>query len=316
MKRSIVLSLVSILLVACASPITYPVQAETTTSDGGVLEILNGTHIEPAVDVDFNLQLLATLSHSKWRVVGGFLPTGSMRLSSSGQFSGAATKFGETGSFTIELSNGTQTITRDCTFRVKDVVWVFPARVDVGNFRPGARAEYIIKVHNDDSVTTERKKVGTDNTDVPDAEGFVTVPIPLNQKVHEGLSSVLSIKSDNPKEALRATAYTDNKTIVVKGFLPLTERIIEISYIADSMFSVSYETVDVNVEKWVTISDTSFVLPPHTTKEVLVAVDMPMDAKVNAPEFNFRILTGRAVVAQGPLTFAAVNAVSWTVKMR
>lgn len=317
MKRvGLMLALISTLLMACALPypaLTLPVPEP---SSGGSLEIVSEKAISPIVDVDYTRQLIANQTNCNWRIVSGYFPTGSIRLSSSGLFSGIATKYGESGKFTLEVSKGSQVISREFTYSVGDVVWASPATVDVSNFHPGARAEYNIKVHNDDSVISEQKRVTTDSTDVPESDGMVTVNIPLNQQVHDtNVSSVIAIQSSNIGDKLRAVSYA-NHVLLVRGFQPLAERIISVKYVADAMFAVSYETTTLDVENMVSISDTSFTLGPHETKEILVAIDMPQNYKIDVKQFYFRINTGRATTKQGPLTLSTVNAVTWNVKMR
>jgi len=318
MKRlSVMLALISTLVISCASPLpalTLPVIPEPASN--GSLEIVSERVISPIVNVDYTRQLVANQQNCTWSIVSGYLPTGSVRLSSSGLFSGIATKYGESGKFTLEISNGSQVISREFTYSVGDVVWASPATVDVSNFHPGARAEYYIKVHNDDSVISEQKRVTTDNTDVPEADGTISIQIPLNQQIHDAnLSSVIAIQSSNAGEKLHAVSYA-NRALLVRGFQSLTERIINVKYVADAMFAVSYETTTIDVESMVSISDTSFTLGPHETKDILVAIDMPQNYKIDVKQFYFRINTGRATTKQGPLTLSTVNAVTWNVRMR
>lgn len=316
MKRlSVVLALISTLVISCASPYSLTLTISPEPSSGGSLDIVSEKVISPIVNVDYTRQLVANQENCTWRIVSGYFPTGSIRLSSSGLFSGIATKYGESGKFTLEVSKGSQVISREFTYSVGDVVWASPATVDVGNFHPGARAEYYIKVHNDASEISEQKKVTTDNTDVPESDGTVSVNIPLNQQIHGDIASVIAIQSSNPRDQLRAVSYA-NHALMVRGFQPLADRIISVKYVADAMFAVSYETTTIDVESMVSISDTSFTLGPHETKEILVAIDMPQTYKIDVKQFYFRINTGRATTKQGPLTLSTVNAVTWNVKMR
>lgn len=317
MKRlSVMLALVSILVMSCASPLPALTIPSPEPTSSGSLEIVSEKVISPIVNVDYTRQLVANQQGCSWRIVSGYFPTGSIRLSSSGLFSGLATKYGESGKFTLEVSKGSEVISREFTYSVGDVVWASPASVDVSNFHPGARAEYYIKVHNDASEINEQKRVTTDATDVPEADGTVSVNIPLNQQIHDNnISNVIAIQSSNSGDKLRAVSYA-NRSLVVSGFQPLTERIINVKYVADAMFAVSYETTTIDVENMVSISDTSFTLGPHETKEILVAIDMPQSFKTDVKQFYFRINTGRATTKQGPLTLATVNAVTWNVRMR
>lgn len=323
--------LVMLLMVGCATPAaTIPlVPTPTPPIDSGARLTITSEHsISPAVNVDFNKQLTASLPNAIWAIVGGELPTGTMRLSNTGQFSGVATKYGETGSFTVQVVAGSQTAKADFTFRVGDSVWANPATITVTNFHPNARAEYVIKIHNDDSIVTEQKRVITEQSDVPDADGYITVPIPINQYLHDSsVTNVLATTSSNITDRLRVVSYDNvSRTLTVRGFVPLTDRIIALTYVADSLFTVQYDTVDFDVRKFVTVSDPSPILAPHETKEILVAIEFPqgysptmVDANgktVPVKEFMFRILTGRAVATKGNVTVAAINTSTWTVHMR
>jgi len=93
-----------------------------------------------------------------------------------------------------------------------DEVWISPGKVNVGNFYPGARAEYQLTIHNGNDQPTEFSV--TFRVPGEAAEGFVTAP----------------------SEA----------------------------------------------QDWVIIADPTPVLKAKETKDVLIAVEMPKDAK--APE--------------------------------
>lgn len=310
-----------LLVVGCATPAaTIPLIPTPTPpiNSGAALAITSEHSISPAVNVDFNKQLTASLPNALWAIVGGELPTGTMRLSNTGQFSGVATKYGETGSFTVQVVAASQTAKAEFTFRVGDSVWANPATITVTNFHPNARAEYVIKIHNDDSIVTEQKRVITEQSDIPDADGFITVPIPLNQYLHASdVTSVLATTSNNASDQLRVVSYDNTtRTLTVRGFVPLADRIIALTYVADSPFAIEYETVDLDVKTLVSISDPHPILAPHETKEILIAIDMPADYAISVKQFSFRILTGRAVASKGNVTLAAVNAVTWVVHMR
>ena len=67
-----------------------------------------------------------------------------------------------------------------------DKVWISPGKVEVGKFYPGARAEYILTIHNGNDQSTEfsityRAEVGSDEEFVvapAEAEGWVTIADP------------------------------------------------------------------------------------------------------------------------------------------
>lgn len=315
--------LVSVVLVGCDSSLGV------TTSTVGMdaqLRILPPTTIEPNVVVPYNRQLVAVIGEPadetpvkcNWRLLSGNLPSG-IQFDDSGRFSGAATIFGETGTFLVQAASGAQAVVTNFSFTVKDTVWVFPGTIDVDKFYPGARAEYTIKVHNDESLMSEQKKVTTDETDVPNTEGRITADIRIKQALHDrDITNVRPIKSSNPVDRLRVLSYdSENQTLKITGFLPLAERIISISYTADTLFNVFYEKVgDLDVGSMVQIAEPQFVLSPHETKEVLIVLEMPKDYKPTEKKFEFLIGTGRTLGSKGNLDVQAVNAVRWTVRYR
>jgi hypothetical protein len=318
--------LIAVGLTGCANTST----AGTVFPDEPVpaLEILSPRSIEPIVGIEFPKKLVAGRSaqfnqpakeiECKWQIIGGTLPAG-LKLNPNGEFSGEATTLGEKGTFLVQASTSTQSVAVNFSFTVKDTAWTFPGKINVSNFYPGARAEYVIKAHNDDSIMSEQKKVITEPSDVPDAEGRITADIPLRQLLHNGdTGNVRPIKSSNPADRLQVLSYNaEIQAIKVAGFMPLSERLIIVEYASDSLFSVFYETVDWDVASLVTITEPQFLLAPNETKEVLVILEMPKNYRAAPKQFEFRVGTGRIVSAGSDrMDVAAVNAVRWLVEMR
>ncbi len=101
----------------------------------------------------------------------------------------------------------------------KDVTWISPGKVNIGNFYPGARAEYPLSIHNGNDVATSFS---------------VTY------------------------------RYPDN---VQEGYVkPLEE-----------------------AQDWVIIADSTPVLMPKETKDILIVLAMPKDAKSPASKWEFWI---------------------------
>jgi len=100
-----------------------------------------------------------------------------------------------------------------------DRVWISPAKVMIGNFYPGARAEWDLSVHNGNDAVAE----------------FAV--------------------------AYREPDYT----------------------------ATDYAAPPVGAQNWVIIADSSPVLMPYETREILIALDVPINATITADKWEFWI---------------------------
>jgi len=100
-----------------------------------------------------------------------------------------------------------------------DRTWISPAKVQIGNFYPGARAEWELSVHNGNDATAEFAVVYREPDYV--AEGYAEPPI--------------------------------------------------------------------EADSWVVIADSSPVLMPYETREILVALDIPANVVITADKWEFWI---------------------------
>jgi len=117
---------------------------------------------------------------------------------------------------TIPSSSGTTVLPNEPPI---DRTWISPGKVQVGNFYPGARAEWTLLVHNG---------------------------------------------KDTSASFLVAYRYPDH---VADGYTkPTTE-----------------------VQSWVIIADTTPVIAPKETREILIVLEMPKEATVFAPKWEFWI---------------------------
>ncbi len=123
-----------------------------------------------------------------------------------------------------------------------DVTWISPGKVIVGNFHPGARAEWPVAIHNGED--TER---------------------------------TFQIRYRNPDR-------------VEEGYIKAPEV----------------------VQDWVIVSDPTPILAPRETREVLVIVDMPIDAESPSPRWEFWISIKD--ISQGGMVQTELI-VRWLVRM-
>lgn len=177
--------------------------------------------------------------------------------------------------------------------KLMDNTWMSPAEVDIGNFYPGARAEWEMRIHNGNKFTTEKYSVTTD-------PGETTVPIKLKQRLQDGnIANVTILASDNSRDKLEAIGYKDG-ALIVQGFSPNDARIIVITYRFMAQFMVKFSvpsntkegfvSATSEAQDWVIIVDATPVLAPKETRNIMVALEIPKDAKVPFSRWEFWII--------------------------
>lgn len=318
MARFTIITVIGLVLSLCLCSCSVGSVRQDEIQDTELNILTTGT-LKYALNIPYKRCLEASLPDCEWVLVNGSLPLG-VDLEPDGSFDGVAKELGEVGHFTVRAINGDLVDEKQIDFKVIDVPWINPAKVTVDNYYCGARAEQIINVHNDYSVTQQVTKVITEESDIVDEYGYVTWPVPINQKLHNGnISNVLSVVSDNTLDNLKVQGYEDREdggAIVISGFYPLTERIIQINYISDSLYSVDYETYDADVGDWVYIDKREFILEPHETEEVLIALEIPRGVEMDREQFEFRVSIGKAVKTVRGINVANAMVCRWIVNMR
>ena len=170
----------------------------------------------------------------------------------------------------------------------KDKTWISPGKVQVGNFYPGARAEWMLTINNgNDGVTSEVKKVTTD-------PGEVKATIPVRSEFYR----FIKVTSDNAKDKI-VFVSGEGKGITFNGFEPNSDRVLTIDYIRYSQYSVKYREPDYVAEgyvpapkeakDWVIIADPTPIFLPREKKEILVAVEIPKDIQPLPKRWEFWI---------------------------
>lgn len=200
-----------------------------------------------------------------------------------------------TDSSTETSTNGEVENTTDVTLHkepAEHLTWISPGKVMVGNFYPGARAEWELLLHNGDSTATDMKLVTTER-------GESSCPIILNSPLH-GSPSDISISSDCEADDVWTSGYKEDiQELLIEGLSEDQERILTITYSCIATYEVKYRHPDhVEIDKgyvkateevkdWVIIADPTPVLMPRETREILVVLAMPEDAAVFAPKWEF-----------------------------
>jgi len=206
----------------------------------------------------------------------------------------------------------------DTEVRLMNQVWVSPAEVKIGNFYSGARAEWNIRLHNgnDASPQIEMQSVvsGIDET-----SGEIKIKKPL---ANGDITGVI-ITSDNRNDELVVKSYDPKtKSLFIEGLLPDALRVITVNYTAWTEFFVSYMVSDtiregcsiapIKAKDWVIIEDSSPVLAPKETREIMIVLDIPQDAVVPDKTWEFWTVAGE-VSTEAVQTQLATR---WLVNMR
>lgn len=173
-----------------------------------------------------------------------------------------------------------------------DVSWISPGKVVVGNFYAGARAEWVMIIHNGGGVIVEEKLVISGTND-PMVEVILKNPLYM-----DSIENVLSVTSNLTDDILIIGDYNPSKrALTINGLIDNAERIIEVRYRTYTDYLVQYRHPD-NVEvgyfgppentgDWLIVSDPTPVLEPFETREVLVALEIPKDAEIATPKWEF-----------------------------
>ena len=215
---------------------------------------------------------------------------------------------------TTKISN----IDAEAEARLINDNWVSPAEVKIANYYPGAKAEWAIRIHNgnDAEIRKEAYRVGTEANET-------VVPIKVKFPIAAADYTKVTVTSDNTGETLIPTAYNEETTeVTISGFLPEVTRVITLTYTAWTEYLVDYETPNrtregysgpqVEAEDWIIIADTTPVLAPKETREILVTLAIPKGATVEADKWEF----WTSVTAQGQGNIQTEMATRWLVTMR
>jgi len=165
--------------------------------------------------------------------------------------------------------------------------WISPGKVTIGNFYPGARAEWPLLIHNgNDGQRSEDKSVITE-------PGETSVAVPLNGFPVDTSSDSFLVTSPTDNSLSPVSYSTVDHTLLVKGFKPDATTIITISYVSKAQFSVyyrepdhlyeGYENAPSGSNEWVIIADKTPVIMPQTTQEIMVALSIPEDYEGEFP---------------------------------
>jgi hypothetical protein len=237
-------------------------------------------------------------------------------------FTGCATSTSITPLPTPSLPEATKTVEpsaiADVETKLMNNTWISPAKVEIGNYYPGARAEWTIRVHNSNEETTqiEKKMVGI-------FENETLVDIYLKYPLADNDITKVTVTSDNNKDSLVVNGYLSlNKVLTISGFEPSESRIISIVYKAWTEFKISYRIPDntmngyakapPNAQDWVIIADSTTVFRPKETKEILVVLQIPEGTVVLDKQWEF----WTSVSEGGQGTVQTEMCTRWLVKMR
>ena len=171
--------------------------------------------------------------------------------------------------------------------------WISPGVVNIGNFHPGARAEWPLTVHNGNEYITERKMVTTELSDT-------AVVIGLKFLLYGDVKDISFTTDVGYKDHPIITNFDHNtNAIMIEGLASGVTRELDVTYKYYSIYSLAYKFPDrvkegyskpsLVVQDWIIIADNTPVLAPFETKEIMIALDMPSNAVFPSDKWAFWI---------------------------
>ena len=180
---------------------------------------------------------------------------------------------------------------------------IAPAQVDIGNFHPGAIAEFDIIIHNGDGLKNKLLQITTDSAETVAA-------IPLNVVLaNSGLLDIISIDSSLPGEHLEAVSYdASTKLLTIWGFTPSETRVVKITYKTISVFKAYYKAPSktksgfampsVFASEWVSFDNPEIQLRPMGNGKVKVILKMPKNSEAT-DKWEFWVAVTERGMGQG-----------------
>jgi len=167
----------------------------------------------------------------------------------------------------------------------EDSTWISPGKVNIGNFFPGATAEFPLTIHNgNDQKLLETRQTFSVTTFINET----IVDFTLHRPLYECDIRHISLTSDNGSDKLKATSCTaDGLTITIEGFVPDDTRLLDINYKGLFLFAVAYRIPGHTAEgfvvapdyvaDWLTLAEDIAVFNPRETRDILVTITIPDD---------------------------------------
>ena len=168
---------------------------------------------------------------------------------------------------------------------------ISPGTVEIGNYYPGATAEWKMLIHNGDGIKAKLLQITTEpNETVAD--------IPLRVVLaNSGLLDIDKIESTLP-EHLEAVAYdAEKQSITIKGFTPNTTRTVKITYKTISQFKVyvkypsktkaGFSMPPLETDTWVEMDNSEILLRPLENGYVVCSLKVPKNVKIESQKWEF-----------------------------
>ena len=133
----------------------------------------------------------------------------------------------------------------------------------------------------------------------------------------------IRVGSDNNIDTPELIEIVGDDSITIKGFSPAVSRTMVVEYPYYSEYDISYRVPDQPLEgyvnareqaqDWVIIKDSSPLLAPNETREILIAVDIPADVVIEEKNWEFWISV-KGVKTSGIVSTELCS--RWLVMMR
>lgn len=195
--------------------------------------------------------------------------------------------------------------------------WITPGRVNVTHYYAGGVAEYPITVHNGgDGWITDTKRVTTE-------QGESSCAIELNHPLLSDNITDVQVTSDNVNDAIIVKSVNlETNKVSLLGLEENKQRVLTFYYRAYATFNVSYcqsdnvaesyEKAPLEAQDWVIIADSTVLMEPYATKDVLVSLAMPEET-VAPDKWEFLVCVQDATRGG---TVQAANCSRWLIAMR
>ena len=170
--------------------------------------------------------------------------------------------------------------------------WISPGKVQIGNFYPGATAEWPVTIHYGPTETDYFTSITAEGQ----TDDFAVLSRPLYQDSPDSVQALECLDdTDSPKlnDSPVAVSYdAETQTLIIDGLAPDDNRtlVIRYSYDLPATFAVyyepshnrtdGYEMAPDEAQDWIVIAEPTPVLMPFETREIMVSISLPPDATV------------------------------------
>lgn len=178
-----------------------------------------------------------------------------------------------------------------------------PREILIDNYELGCTFEFPVYIHNGEGTLVKLIGIRTD-------PGETIAAIPINAKLaNNGLLDIVSLRS-SIEETLEAISYdSTTRLLTIRGFLPGSERILEVTYKTVSTYELrynlppkgkyhqGYSPMPVIFESFVEVKSGFITLKPMESTIVQVKVTLPPGCRFENKKLEFELLLEEIMVS-------------------